>query len=104
MLSLPQTMVSIVKGLSLTLYLTLISKSVGALLAQEVSGQSPYIFFEQVPSRSIDEQILHRPPLPHAYLYQTELRHYFLAHSLNYHSINPSKYFLSRPAMTRSIA
>lgn len=55
MLRSPLTMVLSVKGLSLTLYLTFLNKSIGALLAQEVEGINHQVYYL---SRPVDNDFL----------------------------------------------
>lgn len=98
-------MMSLIKGIPLTFYLTSIDKSISALLAQQVEEAEHRVLFEQVPPRCLAELPFYQASLPRTYICHQKLCHYLLVHPFNLViKSNPLKYVLSRPAMSRRIA
>lgn len=98
--------ISLVKGLTLTLYLTSTNKYIGALLAQVVEGvERPVCYLSQ----SLHGAKLNYLPIERhclVFIFATKKRrHYFIVHPLHLVTkLNPLRYLLSIPTLAGRIA
>lgn len=106
MLSSPQTIISPVKEIPLTLYLTSIEKSIGALIVQEVQGPERPVYYLSRSLRGAETNYSAIECNCLALVFATQkLQHYFHAHPVNLITrSNPLRYLLSRPAMSGKTA